>query len=80
MSKQRERVLNHLKTGQPLNRLGAWTLIGVIEAPARICELRKAGWPIVTEMVKVRNRYGEIVKVAQWTLPPNSTQGCSAAA
>lgn len=65
---QRDRVLRLLKTGAILTRLNAWDLLGVLEAPARISELRASGWPIVTEMIVIRNRFGEDVRVAKWHL------------
>jgi hypothetical protein len=65
---QRDRILEYLQQGRTLTRLNSWTELGVLEAPARISELRSAGHPIVTEMVTVVNRYGEKVKVAKWRL------------
>lgn len=73
MSKQKQRVLEWLKDGRPLTRLVAWDTLGVLEAPARVLELRREGWPISTEMVKVRNRYGEVVRIAQWRLAKGAT-------
>ena len=65
---QKQRVLEYLKSGKALNRIIAWQEIGSLEVCARICELRQEGYPIITEMVPVTNRYGEQVKVAKWTL------------
>ena len=66
---QRDRILDWLKSGKTLNRLNSWDQLGVIEAPARISELRAAGHVIETKMVTVRNRYGEDVRIALWTMP-----------
>lgn len=68
MSTQKDRVLAHLKTGAILSRLDGWSLLGVLELPARICELRQEGWAIETEMYSVTNRFGERVRVARWYL------------
>lgn len=65
---QRERILQHLQAGRTLTRVDSWTELGVLEAPARISELRAAGHPIVTEIMTVTNRYGEKVKVARWSM------------
>lgn len=65
---QRDRVLSYLAGGRTLTRLNAWDELGVLEAPARISELRRAGHQIHTEMIEVKNRYGETVKVAKWRL------------
>ena len=63
---QQDRILMYLKSGKVLTRLNSWSELGVLEAPARICELRGKGYPITTTMVTVKNRYGEKVKVAEW--------------
>jgi hypothetical protein len=65
---QKERILNHLKSGKTLTRLDSWQALGVLEAPARISELRSEGYKIVTTMFTVRNRYGENVRVARWSM------------
>ncbi len=67
---QCDRILNYLKSGKVLTRLNSWSQLGVIEAPARISELRAQGHPIHTEMVTVLNRYGESVRIAHWTYQP----------
>ena len=63
---QKQRILDYLQAGNILTRLDSWETLGVIEAPARISELRSDGYPIETEMYFVTNRYGEKVKVARW--------------
>jgi hypothetical protein len=65
---QQDRILNYLKDGRTLTRLNSWTELGILEAPARISELRAKGHQIRTEMIPVRNRFDEVVKIAQWTL------------
>lgn len=65
---QRQRILNYLEEGNSLTRLNSWEQLGIIEAPARISELRAAGHKIKTEKVSVINRYGEKVQVAKWTI------------
>ncbi len=66
---QKDRVLQYLKQGKVLNRLNAWDELGVIEAPARISELRHEGHDIQTTMKQVLNRYGEQVRIAEWFMP-----------
>lgn len=65
---QRDRILEFLSAGNKLTRLNAWDQLGILEAPARISELRTLGHPIKTTMREVRNRFGEPVKVAEWTM------------
>ena len=63
---QQKRLLAWLKSGKTLTRLSAWDDLGILEAPARISELRAQGYNIHTEMVPVINRYGEAVRIALW--------------
>ena len=65
---QRDRILKYLEMGQTLTRLNAWARLGILEAPARISELRAEGHNINTKMVTVRNRYGQKVSVAEWSI------------
>ena len=65
---QRDRILKYLGMGQTLTRLNAWARLGILEAPARISELRAEGHDINTKMVTVRNRYGHKVSVAEWSM------------
>lgn len=63
---QRERLIAFFDSGRILTRLTAWDELGILEAPARISELRSTNYPVVTRMVTVKNRYGESVRVAEW--------------
>jgi hypothetical protein len=67
MSQQR-RILNHLAAGKTLTRLESWSELGVLECPARISELRGMGHLIHTTMKTVINRYGEKVRIAEWSM------------
>lgn len=68
MSNQRDRILEHLRSGKTLTRLNSFKELGVIEAPARISELRTLGHDIQTTMITVKNRFDENVRVAKWHL------------
>jgi len=65
---QQERILEYLKEGKTLTRLNAWDNLGILEAPARISELRNKGHQIQTGFKTILNRYGEKVKIAEWRL------------
>ena len=65
---QRDRIYDYLNNGGTLNRLNAWEMLGILEAPARIAELRKSGVPIKTKRIKVTNRYNELVTIAEWSI------------
>lgn len=63
---QQERIRAYLDSGKVLTRLNAWSELGILECPARLSELRSTGYPVVTTMITVKNRYGEAVRVAEW--------------
>ena len=65
---QGDRILNHLESGLTLNRVDAWSTLGILEAPARISELRAKGYPIITTMIRVINRFGESIPIAEWSM------------
>ena len=63
---QKERILAYLKSGKVLTRLNSWSELAVLEAPARISELRREGHPIITSMKTITNRYGDCCRIAEW--------------
>lgn len=63
---QQERILSYLQEGKVLTRLNAWDQLGILEAPARISELRSKGYSIISKRKSVLNRYGEKVWIATW--------------
>lgn len=65
---QKERIKEYLESGKILTRLNSWDELGILEAPARVTELRQDGVPIKTKMISVTNRYGERTRVAQWSI------------
>lgn len=65
---QADRLLEYLEAGNKLRRLDAWDLLGILEAPARISELRAKGHNIKTTRITVINRFGEKVTIAEWEL------------
>ena len=52
---QRQRILDWLRGGHTLTPLDARRQFGCDRLAGRVCELRKEGWAIASEMVKVRS-------------------------
>nr|DAZ73812.1 MAG TPA: helix-turn-helix domain protein [Caudoviricetes sp.] len=65
---QNERVLRHLMDGGTLTQAEAFQEYGIGRLSSRICELRKAGYPIEREFVTAKNRYGENVSFCRYRL------------
>jgi len=63
-SSQREKLLSHLLSGQPVTEDSGRLLFGVRRCAARISELRKEGYDIKTSL--------DAHHVATWTLDPRS--------
>jgi hypothetical protein len=53
MKSQKERILRHLLKGGTITPLEALTLFNCFRLGARIDELRKAGYPVETELVQM---------------------------
>jgi len=60
---QSSEILAALQRGETLTRMDCLTRFGCAKAPARIAELRQAGWPIDTEMVEADGK-----RFAQWRI------------
>lgn len=66
--KQTERVLEYMEKHGGITQLEALSEISVMRLASRISDLRKLGFPIKSEMVTVRNRYGENCRVKKYSL------------
>ena len=63
---QEERVLDYIDEHGSITLFDAIRKIGVLSLSSRISSLKKQGYPIVGEMVKVSNRWGETCKVKRY--------------
>lgn len=53
---------------RPMTALEILAELGIARAAARVYDLKREGWNIGTEFVQVRNRQGEMCRVARYTL------------
>lgn len=62
-------ILEALQNGKTITPMDALRDFGTIRLPARINDLRRKGWPIKTNIIKVpaKNQSG-FARVAQYTL------------
>lgn len=65
---QKQRILQHLESGKTITSLEAYNELGVTQLAARIYELKAEGKPIVSEQIKVTNRFDEICTVSKYFL------------
>ncbi len=63
---QCQRLLQHFQEGRSITRLESFHILGICELSSRIGELKAKGHPIVSEWIRVPNRFGETVKVKKY--------------
>ena len=68
---QKQRLQNHLDSGQSINRLSALLDLGIFELASRIGELEKDGYPIDKRRTTVTNRFGESISVMVYSKKTN---------
>lgn len=76
---QNERILRHLQDGGTLTQAEAFLEYGVGRLSSRICELRRAGYPIRREFVTRKNRYGEHTSFCKYWLENSAQSGADMA-
>ena len=65
---QKNRILQHLQSGNTITTLQAYDQLGVTQLAARVYELRDEGYPIHTKQIKVTNRFHEKCSVSEYYL------------
>jgi hypothetical protein len=63
---QKEAILDWLKSGRTITQREALAQFGCWRLASRISDLRREGHPIVTVNKKVNDRFGNIVRIAQY--------------
>lgn len=64
---QAQRVLDYMREFGSITPLEAMADLGVMRLAARIADLKRAGYAIERRTVQVKNRYGQICNVAQYS-------------
>lgn len=65
---QCEKILDYMQKHGGITQLDAFLDIGCWRLASRISDLKKRGYAINREMIKVKNRHGESVPVAKYYL------------
>lgn len=65
---QAERVLEYIKEFGSITQLEALRDLGVMRLASRITDLKNMGYAIESEIVAVRNRYGEKCHIKSYRL------------
>lgn len=65
---QTEKIMNHLQVCGTITAGEALTEYGIMRLASRISDLKKSGVPIRKRMVKAKNRFGDSVAYAEYSL------------
>ncbi len=65
---QCERIIDYINEFGSITALDAMREFGCMRLASRICDLKRQGFNIVREMETKKNRYGESVAYARYTL------------
>ncbi len=65
---QNQRILDYIDRFGSITQLEALRDIGVMRLASRVSDLRRLGYPIVSDSVPVTNRYGEKCHVKRYRL------------
>lgn len=65
---QNERIIRHLKDYGSITSLEAINEYSILRLASRICDLKDKGYDIKSEPVKAKNRYGEPIRYARYSL------------
>ena len=65
---QNDLILRHLRDYGSISSMEAMENYGIMRLASRISDLKKAGIPIKREMVSRKNRYGDTVTFARYSI------------
>lgn len=65
---QPARLLVALLSGRKIDPLSGWRSLGIYRLSDTVLQLRKLGWPVITDRLDVTNRFAEACHVALYWL------------
>ena len=65
---QNQRIIEYIKEFGSITQFEALRDLGVMRLASRISDLKRLGYPVESEMVVVKNRYGEECRVKSYRL------------
>lgn len=72
---QCKRLLDYMRGGGKVTSLDALSEFGIARLASRVSDLRKRGYPVMSEWVEVENRFGERVRVKRYWMEEDSEKG-----
>lgn len=65
---QNDRIIDYIKRFGSITQLEALQDLGVMRLASRISDLRKLGYPIISEQEVVKNRFGENCHIKRYRI------------
>ena len=65
---QAERVLSYMEEFGSITQFQAFSDLGVMRLASRISDLKKLGYPIISNLEAVKNRYDEVCYIKRYSL------------
>lgn len=65
---QNQRILDYIEENGWITQFEAMKELGVMRLASRVSDLRKRGYSITSEMMAVKNRYGETCHVKRYKM------------
>lgn len=65
---QAQRVLAYIEEHGSITQFEAFSELGIMRLASRISDLRRMGFPIISETEKVKNRFDETCHVKKYSL------------
>lgn len=73
---QNERILQYMNEFGSITQLEALRDIGCMRLASRISDLKRLGYPIISEVEVVKNRYGEKSHIKRYRMEGDTDGGC----
>lgn len=65
---QCERIIQYMNDFGSITALEAMQDLGIMRLASRICDLKRQGYRIKKEDIQTKNRYGETIHIARYSL------------
>lgn len=65
---QNQRILDYIEENGWITQLEAIKELGVMRLASRVSDMRKRGYKITSEMIPVKNRYGETCHIKRYMM------------
>lgn len=65
---QCEKIIDYINEFGSITTYEAFIDLGIARLASRICDLKKEGYPIVSETISAKNRYGEKVHYSKYRM------------